>query len=46
MSRGSIGLTSDLNDYVVKAHSPEHPVLRKLRLKTAKMPMAAMQIAA
>ena len=46
MSRGSIGLTPDLNDYVVKAQPPEHPVLKKLRQKTAKMPMAEMQIAA
>jgi len=46
MSRGSIGLTPALNDYVVKAQPPEHPVLKKLRQKTAKMPMAAMQIAA
>jgi predicted O-methyltransferase YrrM len=45
MSRGSIGLSPDLNDYVVRAHRAEHPVLRKLRLKTAKMPMASMQIA-
>ncbi len=46
MSRGSIGLTSDLNDYVVKAHPPEHPVLKRLRENTAKLPMAQMQIAA
>ena len=46
MSRGSIGLTPDLNDYIVKAHPPEHPVLTKLREKTAEMPMAQMQIAA
>jgi predicted O-methyltransferase YrrM len=46
MSRGSIGLTPALNDYVVKVQPPEHPVLKKLRQKTAKMPMAGMQIAA
>jgi predicted O-methyltransferase YrrM len=46
MSRGSIGLSPDLNDYIVKAHPPEHPVLRKLRQKTGRMPMGAMQIAA
>jgi caffeoyl-CoA O-methyltransferase len=45
MSRGSIGLSPELNDYIVKAHAAEHPVLRKLRLRTAKMPMAQMQIA-
>lgn len=45
MARGSIGLSPALNEYVVKAHAPEHPVLRKLRRKTAKMPMAQMQIA-
>jgi predicted O-methyltransferase YrrM len=45
MSRGSIGLSPDLNDYIVRAHRAEHPVLRKLRLRTAKMPMAQMQIA-
>ena len=45
MSRGSIGLGPELNDYIVKAHGAEHPVLRKLRLRTARMPMAEMQIA-
>lgn len=46
MSRGSIGLSPELNDYIVEAHAPEHPVLRKLRQKTGKMPMGDMQIAA
>jgi predicted O-methyltransferase YrrM len=46
MSRGSIGLDKALNDYIVKAHAPEHPVLTKLRARTAKLPMAGMQIAA
>jgi len=45
MSRGSIGLSPELNDYIVKAHAPEHPVLRKLRQTTGKMPMGIMQIA-
>lgn len=45
MSRGSIGLSPDLNDYIVKAHAPEHPVLRKLRQATGRMPMGGMQIA-
>jgi caffeoyl-CoA O-methyltransferase len=34
MSRGSIGLDAALNDYIVKAHAPEHPVLKKLRMRT------------
>jgi predicted O-methyltransferase YrrM len=46
MSRGSIGLTPLLNDYVVDAHAPEHPVLAKLRAATGKMRNAGMQIAA
>jgi predicted O-methyltransferase YrrM len=45
MSRGSIGLSPELNDYIVKAHAPEHPVLRKLRQKTGRMPRGGMQIA-
>lgn len=45
MSRGSIGLDRRLNEYVVGAHPPEHPVLAKLRARTAKMPAAEMQIA-
>ena len=46
MSRGSIGLSPELNDYIVKAHAPEHPVLKKLRVTTGRMPMGGMQIAA
>jgi O-methyltransferase len=46
MSRGSIGLSPELNDYIVRAHAPEHPVLKKLRVTTGKMPMGSMQIAA
>ena len=45
MSRGSIGLSPEVNDYIVKAHAPEHPVLRKLRQKTGRMPAGGMQIA-
>ncbi len=45
MSRGSIGLSSVLNDYVVQAHSPEHPVAAKLREATGRMRNAGMQIA-
>ena len=39
MSRGSIGLDDRLNDYIVKNHRAEHPVLAKLRVLTGKMPM-------
>jgi predicted O-methyltransferase YrrM len=46
MARGSIGLSPELNDYIVKSHAPEHPVLRKLRETTGRMPMGGMQIAA
>ena len=45
MSRGSIGLSSVLNDYVVAAHAVEHPVLAKLRESTGRMRNAGMQIA-
>jgi len=45
MSRGSIGLDRRLNDYIVSSHPPEHPVLAKLRERTATMPSAEMQIA-
>jgi len=45
MSRGSIGLDERLNDYVVKNHAPEHPVLAELRELTGQMPNAQMQIA-
>jgi len=45
MSRGSIGLDRRLNDYIVGAHPPEHPVLARLRERTATMPSAEMQIA-
>jgi len=45
MSRGSIGLDDRLNDYIARCHAPEHPVLKKLRVLTGRMPMAGMQIA-
>ncbi len=45
MSRGSIGLSPLLNEYVVGAHAPEHPVLEKLRAATGGMRNAGMQIA-
>jgi predicted O-methyltransferase YrrM len=45
MSRGSIGLSRRLNDYIVGAHAAEHPVLTKLRKETASLPQAEMQIA-
>ena len=45
MSRGSIGLSSLLNDYVVEAHAAEHPVLASLRESTGRMRNAGMQIA-
>ncbi len=45
MSRGSIGLDRRLNDYIVAAHPPEHPVLAKLRRRTAVLSQANMQIA-
>lgn len=45
MSRTSIGLSERLNDYIVGAHTAEHPVLTTLRDKTAALPEASMQIA-
>lgn len=45
MSRGSIGLSSRLNDYVVGCHRAEHPVLAKLRAETTRVERAFMQIA-
>ncbi len=45
MSRGSIGLSSLLNDYVVEAHAAEHPELASLRESTGRMRNAGMQIA-
>jgi O-methyltransferase len=45
MSRESIGLDKTLNEYVVRAQQPEHPVLAALREATARMPMSNLQIA-
>jgi predicted O-methyltransferase YrrM len=45
MSRVSIGLEQGLNDYLVEHQAPEHPVAAALRARTAKLPMAGMQIA-
>jgi predicted O-methyltransferase YrrM len=45
MSRGSIGLSPLLNDYVVDVHPAEHPVLAKLREATGRMRNGGMQIA-
>ena len=45
MSRGSIGLDDRLNEYVVKSHPPEHPVLAELRALTGRMANGQMQIA-
>jgi predicted O-methyltransferase YrrM len=45
MSRGSIGLDRRLNDYLVGAHRPEHPVLANLRRRTAGLPRGSMQVA-
>jgi predicted O-methyltransferase YrrM len=45
MSRGSIGLSPLLNDYVVGAHPAEHQVLAKLREATGRMRNGGMQIA-
>jgi len=45
MSRGSIGLSPLLNDYVVGAHGEEHPVLERLRVLTGRMRNGGMQVA-
>lgn len=45
MSRGSIGLDDRLNEYVVKSHPQEHPVLAELRALTGRMANGQMQIA-
>jgi predicted O-methyltransferase YrrM len=45
MSRTSIGLDERLNEYLVRSGQTEHPVAAKLRLLTAAMPNASMQIA-
>ncbi|MGE3928995.1 MAG: class I SAM-dependent methyltransferase [Hyphomonadaceae bacterium] len=42
----SLGLTPDLVRYLADANPPEHPILRRCREETQKMPMARMQISA
>ena len=45
MSRGSIGLSEELNAYLEQVGTREPEVLRRLREETALMPQAQMQIA-
>ena len=45
MSKGTIGLDRQLNDYLVASQPPEHPALRKLRAATAKLGPSYLQIA-
>jgi len=45
MTRQSIPLTEELNDYLVRVSVREHPVLRRLREETAALENASMQIA-
>jgi len=45
MTRRSIPLTEELNDYLVRVSVREHPVLRRLREETAALENASMQIA-
>jgi predicted O-methyltransferase YrrM len=45
MTRRSIPLTEELNDYLVLVSVREHPVLRRLREETAALENASMQIA-
>ena len=44
MSKGSIGLDEALNDYIQRVGVREHPVLARLRERTATMENAQMQI--
>jgi predicted O-methyltransferase YrrM len=44
MAKGSIGLDEALNDYVLRVGVREHPVLARLRDRTASMENARMQI--
>lgn len=44
MSKTTLGLLPVLRDYLLKISVREHPVLRQLRIKTAKMNCANMQI--
>jgi len=45
MTRHSIPLTEELNDYLVRVSVREHPMLRRLREETAALENASMQIA-
>jgi predicted O-methyltransferase YrrM len=45
MSKGSIGLSEELNAYLVAVGAREPEVLGRLRLETERMPEAGMQIA-
>jgi predicted O-methyltransferase YrrM len=45
VTRRSIPLTEELNDYLVRVSVREHPVLRRLREETATLENAGMQIA-
>jgi len=45
MSKGSIGLSDELNAYLVEVGVREAEVLARLREETAAMPQANMQIA-
>jgi caffeoyl-CoA O-methyltransferase len=45
MSKGSIGLSDELNAYLISVGAREPEVLARLREETARMPQASMQIA-
>lgn len=45
MSRESIGLTPELQQYLLSVSPPEHPVLAELREETSKLEQRNMQIA-
>ena len=45
MSKGSIGLSDELNAYLIEVGAREPEVLARLREETAVMPQAGMQIA-
>jgi caffeoyl-CoA O-methyltransferase len=46
MSNRSIGLSAELNDYLVSVSVRDLPILRELRERTASLPNARMQISA
>jgi predicted O-methyltransferase YrrM len=45
MSKGTIGLGKELNEYLVVNQPPEHPMLKELRETTAKLRSAFLQVA-